>query len=73
MCNRYSMTSTQEAMRQLAKAFNDSLGNLPPLPGIYPDYLAPIVRLTSNGEREIVLARRELPSPKWVYPNGTES
>jgi hypothetical protein len=27
------------------------------LPGIYPDYLAPIVILYPRGEREIVLAR----------------
>jgi len=33
VCNLYSMTSTQEAMRKLAQAFNDSIGNLPPLPG----------------------------------------
>ncbi len=59
MCNLYSMTSNRDAIQQLAKAFNQSLGNLPPLPGIYPDYLAPIVRLNADGEREIVLARWE--------------
>jgi hypothetical protein len=64
MCNLYSMTSNRDAIRELAKALNDKIGNLPELPGIYPDYLAPIVRLNTDGEREIVLARRGLPSLK---------
>lgn len=62
MCNPLLNDSTHEAMRHLAQAFNDSLGNLPSLSATYPDHLAPIVRLTSNGEREIVLARWGLPS-----------
>ncbi len=64
MCNLYSVTSNREAMRRLAQAFNDSIGNMPELPGIYPDYFAPIVRLDNQGEREIVLARWGLPSLK---------
>jgi putative SOS response-associated peptidase YedK len=51
-------------MRLIAKALDDSLGNFPELPGIYPDYVAPIVRLNPAGEREIVLARWGLPSLK---------
>ena len=58
------MTSNRDAMQQIAKAFNQKVGNLPPLPGIYPDYLAPIVILNAQGEREIVLARWGLPSLK---------
>ena len=64
MCNLYSLTTNVEAMRRIAMAFNDSIGNLPELPGIYPDYFAPIVRLTAQGEREIFLARWGLPSSK---------
>jgi putative SOS response-associated peptidase YedK len=45
-------------------AMVDGLGNFPELPGIYPDYLAPIIRLNSVGEREAVLARWGLPSLK---------
>jgi hypothetical protein len=29
----------------------DTTGNMPPLPGIFPDYLAPIVRNAPSGER----------------------
>ena len=45
MCNLYSMTTNLEAMRRLARTFRDSLGNQPALPAIFPDQLAPVVRL----------------------------
>lgn len=61
MCNLYSVTTNREALRRIVGAMSDSLGNMPELPGIYPDYFAPIVRAKSN-EREIVLARWGLPS-----------
>ena len=64
MCNLYSMTTNREALRRISEAMNDKVGNLPELPGIYPDYLAPIVRLDPAGAREIVLARWGLPSLK---------
>jgi len=44
MCNPYSMTRSQEAMRRLFKITRDLAGNLPPLPAIFPDNPAPIVR-----------------------------
>ena len=62
MCNLYSMTKSQAAIRALTKAMNDRAGNMPPLPGIFPDYGAPIVRESANG-RELVLARWGMPSP----------
>jgi putative SOS response-associated peptidase YedK len=62
MCNLYSMTKSQAAIRELTRAMHDRTGNLPPLPGIYPDYLAPIVRNEANGVRELVMARWGMPS-----------
>src|ERR1700761_8586429 len=62
MCNLYSMTKSQAAIRALAKAMNDRTGNMPPLPGIFPDYGVPIVREAASG-RELVLARWGMPSP----------
>jgi putative SOS response-associated peptidase YedK len=56
------MTSNQEAVRSLVKYFNDFAGNMPPLPGIFPDYLAPIVR-NNQGTRELAMARWGMPSP----------
>lgn len=34
MCNLYSITKFQQAMRDLAKAMRDLTGNLPPLAAI---------------------------------------
>lgn len=42
----------------------DQTGNLPPLPGIFPDYPAPIVRAAEGGGRELVMARWGMPSSK---------
>jgi hypothetical protein len=43
LCNLYSVTKGQQAIRELAGAMRDRTGNLPPLYGIFPDYSAPIV------------------------------
>jgi hypothetical protein len=40
----------------------DRTGNMPPLPGIFPDYAAPIVRNQPEG-RELTMARWGMPSP----------
>jgi putative SOS response-associated peptidase YedK len=65
MCNLYSVTKGQAAIIQLTRAITDLTGNLPPLPGIFPDYGAPIVREGPNG-RELVLARWGMPSPVFA-------
>jgi putative SOS response-associated peptidase YedK len=62
MCNLYSMTRSQGAMRRLFAGLEDRAGNMPPLPGIYPDYPAPIVRNAGEG-RELVMARWGMPTP----------
>jgi putative SOS response-associated peptidase YedK len=65
MCNLYSLTKSQQAVRDLVKAMVDRTGNMPPLPGIFPDYGAPIVREGAEG-RELVLARWGMPSPLFA-------
>lgn len=62
MCNLYSMTKSQAAIIAIVRAMRDKAGNLPPLPGIFPDYRAPIVRTGSDGVRELVMARWGMPS-----------
>jgi putative SOS response-associated peptidase YedK len=64
MCNLCSMTKSQDALRQLVQAMRDTTGNLPPMPGIFPDYPAPIVRNGADGVRELAKARWGMPSPK---------
>lgn len=65
MCNLYAVTKGQQAIRELSRAMHDRTGNLPPLPGIFPDYPAPIVRNTADG-RELAMARWGMPSPVFV-------
>jgi putative SOS response-associated peptidase YedK len=66
MCNLYSVTKGQAAIRELARAMRDTTGNLPPLPGIFPDYAAPIVRNGADGMRELVMARWGMPAPAFT-------
>ena len=63
MCNLYTLTKGQAAIRDWIYARRDRIGNLPLLPGIFPDQMAPIVRRSGDGERELVLARWGMPGP----------
>ena len=63
MCNLYSLTRSQDAIRQLTKAMRDTTGNMPPLPGIFPDTLAPVVRTARDGARELTMMRWGFPPP----------
>jgi hypothetical protein len=71
MCNPYSITTNQEAIRQLFRVVNRYVGNLPP--GVFPDYPAPVIR-NAGAERELALsdaATVELPgsAPPASGPN----
>ena len=50
----------------------DLTGNLPAMPGVYPDYRAPIIRKGTNGKREMVLARWGMPSPQNIQFEATK-
>jgi hypothetical protein len=71
MCNLYSMTKNVDAIRRLFKALNSRVGNLPSMPGIFPDYPAPIVRNAPDG-REIVAARWGMPSSQRALMDATK-
>jgi putative SOS response-associated peptidase YedK len=60
MCNLYSMTKNVDAIRKLFGGRNNA-GNLPSLPGIFPDYPAPVVR-NAKGDREIAMMRWGMPT-----------
>jgi len=64
MCNLYSITKGPQAIRDFARAMRDKTGNLPPIPGVFPDYFAPIVRNADDGARELTMARWGMPSPQ---------
>lgn len=65
MCNLYSQTKGPQAIRDFVEVAFSSVGNLAPQPGIFPDYMAPIVRNTPSG-RELAMARWGLPSPAFA-------
>lgn len=68
MCNLYSLTKGPDAIRKLAGAMRgpDPSTNFPPLPGIFPDGVAPVVRHAADGERELVMMRWGFPPPPNV-------
>jgi hypothetical protein len=49
MCNLYSITKSQTAIIEFTRTLKDSTGNLPSLPGIFPDYKAPPGPLSVGG------------------------
>jgi|CXWL01.1.fsa_nt_gi putative SOS response-associated peptidase YedK len=63
MCNLYSMTKSREAVVAFTRAMRDSTGNQPPLPAIFPDQIAPVVRTGADGVREVVNMRWGFPPP----------
>lgn len=56
------MTKNQDAIRRLFKVEHDRTGNMPSLPGVFPDYLAPIVRNSADSV-ELLMARWGMPGP----------
>src|SRR5476651_2255607 len=72
MCNLYSLTKGQQAIRDLAGAMRDVTGNLPTFPGIFPDYSAPIVRNAPDGVRELSTARWGMPSSQFALMESTK-
>jgi putative SOS response-associated peptidase YedK len=62
MCNLYSITTNQAAISALFWVVNRYVGNLAPMPGVFPDYKAPIVRNAAEG--------RELSTARWGIRRG---
>ena len=56
MCNLYSITTNQAAIIALFRVMNRYVGNLPPMPAVFPDYPSPVVR-NAGTEREMVLIK----------------
>jgi putative SOS response-associated peptidase YedK len=62
MCNLYSITTNQAAIIALFRVINRYVGNLPLMPGVFPDYPAPVIRNTDAGT-EMVTMRWGMPPP----------
>ena len=66
MCNLYSMTTIKEAVRGPFRGTQDLTANQPPLPAIFPDQLAPVIRAGHDGARTMQNMRWGFPPPPYV-------
>jgi hypothetical protein len=71
LCNLYSITTNQAAISALFRVVNRYVGNLAAMPGVFPDYKAPIVRTGAEG-RELVTARWGMPSSSKALMDATK-
>lgn len=65
MCNNYAQRRGQAEILAMLRAI-DKVGNMPPLPGIFPDNLAPVVRHGADGGHELAMLRWGMPAPDYV-------
>jgi putative SOS response-associated peptidase YedK len=72
MCNLYSITTNQAAISTLFRVVNRYVGNLAPMPGVFPDYKAPIVRTGADG-RELATARWGMSDMASVMPTQSRA
>lgn len=76
MCNLYSQTKSQDALRHVFadmagadECLEDLSGNLPAMAAIFPDYGAPVIRNGARGGWQLVRARWGMPTPQ-VFLKG---
>ena len=69
MCNLYSLNKGQDHIAREFRVNWDDTGNLPPLPGIFPDMMAPIVRNDGDG-RWMQMMRWGMPTPPKFLSAG---
>lgn len=71
MCNLYNYTRNVDALRAIARVMVDRTGFNEPSRDVYPNYLAPVVRVGEDGKREIVPLQWGMPSPPQ-YVKGAD-
>jgi putative SOS response-associated peptidase YedK len=54
MCNLYSLNKKRDAVARFFRVSHNRAGSFEPTSAIFPKHLAPVVRRTADGEREIV-------------------
>lgn len=70
MCNLYSITTNQEAIIRLFRVVNRYVGNLPPGPGVFPDYPAPATRNIDHGTELISMRLGDAAAAEVRRPAG---
>lgn len=69
MCNLYNITTAREAIIQWTRAMTDRSGFNEPSRDVYPGTLAPVVRVGTDGQREIAPLTWGMPSPPAYVKN----
>jgi putative SOS response-associated peptidase YedK len=69
MCNLYNVTTNQAAIRDFVSITRFREGNLPPSVNVHPDRDGPIIRVDSDGERELTMSTWGMPTPE-VHLDG---
>lgn len=64
MCNLYSLSKHLRGILEMVTAMTKDIGNFGPMPGIFPDYSAPILRAHAGGGLELAKARWGMPSSR---------
>ncbi|MGH1575090.1 hypothetical protein ACRAWG_36190 [Methylobacterium sp. P31] len=65
MCNLYSLICPQSEIGWALAAEHDNTGNLPPLPGIFPNTAAPVVRMR-DGAYTLSMMCWGMPAPVFA-------
>src|ERR1700742_3930694 len=68
MCNLYSIMRSRAEVSRWFGGGRDRNNNQPPMPAVYPDYPAPVIRVAADGAREMADLRWGLPSPESALP-----
>ena len=61
MCNLYSLNKNKNTVATMFRVAHNRTVHIDPLPGIFPNYTAPVVRHAGDGEREMALM-------SWGFP-----
>ncbi|HEY2660672.1 MAG TPA: SOS response-associated peptidase family protein [Caulobacteraceae bacterium] len=64
MCNLYAIMEARAEVARLARAMTDRNNNQPPMPGVYPDYPAPVILKAEDESREMRNLRWGMPTSK---------
>jgi putative SOS response-associated peptidase YedK len=64
MCNLYAVMKARAEIAKLAQTMYDYGANAAPMPGVFPDYAAPIVTRAEDGSRVMRDVRWGMPSSK---------
>jgi putative SOS response-associated peptidase YedK len=69
MCNLYNVTTNQQAIRDFISISRFREGNLAPSINVHPDRDGPIIRMDTEGERELTMSTWGMPTPE-VHLDG---